>query len=84
MSGYRTAADLIAELLQELSAHGVAVLEMARTGYGLHLWMAAREPGKGAEVRLYVLTRKRGRWTLGSRPGCPWAEVPPAVLEAAR
>ena len=82
---HRTAADLIADILRGLSRRGVAVLEVARTGYGLHLWMAARPPGGVAGVRLYVLRRRGNRWSVDPKLcRTPWGAVPDRVLEAVR
>ena len=82
---YRTAADLIADIMAHLSRRGVAVLEVARTAYGLHLWLAARPPGEPAGVRLYVLRRRRGRWSVDPKLcRTPWGAVPARVLEATR
>jgi len=84
MNSFRTAADVIAGIMADLSRQGIAVLEVARTGYGLHLWVAARPPGKPPGVRLYLLRRSRGRWSVvPSSPGA-WGYVPPRVLEAVR
>ena len=85
MSGHRTAADLIADIMAQLSRLGVAVFEVSRTGYGLHLWMVARPPGEGVDIRLYVLRRRRGRWSVDPRSrDVPFASVPDVMLQAAR
>jgi len=82
---YRTGEDLIADIMAHLSRRGVAVLEVARTGYGLHLWVAARPPGERAGVRLYVLRRRRGRWSVDpNQCRAPFASVPDAVVAAVR
>ena len=85
MIDHRQGADVIADILTHLSRQGVAVLETARTGYGCHFWVAARPPNEPAGVRLYVLRRIRGRWSVApSVRQEPWAQVPPQVLEAVR